>query len=129
VLGSIPVVCLVDDDPAVLKSLGRLLASDGFAVRAFQDPFDFLRHAEYHPVPVAVVDYRMPEIGGLQVQERLRGLSAATRVIMISATDKPEVRMKALAAGACAFFAKPFDEREFLDAVRLALIPAESPQQ
>ncbi len=50
------IVCLVDDDPAVLKSIGRLLASDGFSVRAFNKPKKFLAHVQAHPVPLVVLD-------------------------------------------------------------------------
>jgi PleD family two-component response regulator len=46
------IVCLVDDDPAALKSLERLLASDGFSVRSFNKPKSFLAHVQAHPVPL-----------------------------------------------------------------------------
>ena len=46
------IVCLVDDNPAALKSLERLLASDGFSVRSFNKPNSFLAHVQAHPVPV-----------------------------------------------------------------------------
>lgn len=119
-------ICLVDDDPSVLKSLGRLLASEGHPSLPFCDPAAFVTHASNHAVALAVVDLMMPGLSGLQVQENLRRHSPATRVIMISATDESEPRLKALAAGACAFLSKPFNEREFLDVVRGALLPAES---
>jgi len=44
------IVCLVDGDPAALKSLERLLASDGFSVRSFNKPKSFLAHVQAHPV-------------------------------------------------------------------------------
>ena len=46
------IVCSVDDNPAALKSLERLLASDGFSVRSFNKPKSFLAHVQAHPVPV-----------------------------------------------------------------------------
>ncbi|MEK7949196.1 response regulator [Luteolibacter soli] len=116
-----PAMCVVDDDPAVLKSLGRLLGSEGYVVRTFGNPAEFIRHACDHPVPLVVVDFMMSGLSGLQVQERLRALSPETRLIMISATTDPEIDARFLAGGAVAIFHKPFDEDEFLDAVRRVL--------
>jgi len=47
------IVCLVDDDPAALKSLERLLASDGFSVRSFNKPKSFLAHVQAHSIPLS----------------------------------------------------------------------------
>ena len=52
-------VCLVDDDPSVLKSMHYLLASEGFKVRPFNKAEDFLAHAGTHHVPVVVTDIWM----------------------------------------------------------------------
>ena len=117
-------MCVVDDDPAVLKSLGRLLGAEGFAVLTFGNPVEFIRHAADHPVRLVVVDFMMPGLSGLQVQESLRAISPETRLIMISATTDPEVDARFLDGGAIAIFHKPFDEDEFLDAVRRALAAA-----
>lgn len=116
-----PIICLVDDDPSVLKSLGRLLSSEGYALLSFHNPAEFIKHAATHPVPLAVVDFMMPGLTGLQVQSCLRSLSPGTRVIVISATDDLQVRSAAMTAGARAFFPKPFDEGDFLRAVQEAL--------
>ncbi len=121
-----PIICLVDDDPSVLKSLGRLLAGEGYALLSFRDPAEFIKHAAGHPVPLAVVDFMMPGLSGLQVQNCLHSLSPETRVIIISAAGDPQLRASALAGGARAFFPKPFDEAAFLAAVSEALIPAEN---
>jgi|SRR5437870_9613682 len=83
------IVCLVDDDPAVLKSVGRLLASDGFSVRAFNKPKKFLVHVRAHPVPLVVLDIWMEEMSGLEVQAQLSALSPDTRVIIITGRQVP----------------------------------------
>jgi FixJ family two-component response regulator len=115
------VVCLLDDDPSVLKGLGRLLKSAGWRAEEFSDPETFLRYATIHRSPVAVIDVLMPLMNGLEVQSQLRDRSPSTRIIIFTAIEDPRVRSTALAAGATAFFVKPFDEEEFLAAVRLAL--------
>jgi two-component system response regulator HydG len=118
------VVCLLDDDPSVLKAVGRLLSSAGWRVKQFTEPDDFLVYAKIHRVPVAVIDVWMPLMNGLEVQSRLHELSPTTRVIIFTGKDDPRVRSTALNAGASAFLTKPFDDEELLTAVRLALTSA-----
>ena len=114
-------VCLVDDDPAVLKSIGRLLASDGLAVRSFDKPKSFLAYSQANPVPLVILDIWMEEMSGLEVQAQVSALSPGTRVIIITGRDDPAVKLTALRKGVFAFFTKPFDGDKFLDAVRYAL--------
>jgi two-component system response regulator FixJ len=115
------IVCLVDDDPAVLKSIERLLVSDGFSVRAFSEPKSFLTHVQKSPVPLVVLDIWMEQMGGLEVQAQLGALSPTTRVIIMTGREDPSVKAVALQAGAFAFFTKPFDDNQFLAAVHEAL--------
>jgi FixJ family two-component response regulator len=115
------IVCLVDDDSAVLRSIGRLLASDGFSARSFDKPKDFLAHVQTNAVPVVVLDLLMGQMNGLEVQAQISALSPVTRVIVITGREDPKMKEAALRAGAVAFFGKPFDDAEFLNAVRAAL--------
>jgi two-component system response regulator FixJ len=114
------VVCLVDDDHAVLKSVGRLLTSDGFEVRGFDEPEKFLDYIESVPVSVAVLDIWMGRISGLEVQAKLAKLSPQTRVIIMTGRKDHGVERTAREFGAAAIFIKPFDDQMFLDAVRSA---------
>jgi FixJ family two-component response regulator len=118
------VVCLLDDDTSVLKGLGRLFLSAGIYTEMFSDPEKFLGYARIHRPGVALIDVFMPQMSGLEVQSRLRGISPSTRVIIITAKDDPLVRSTALNAGATAFLIKPFDDEEPLTSVRLALASA-----
>jgi FixJ family two-component response regulator len=114
-------ICLVDDDVSVLKSIGRLLTSDGFAVRAFNKPREFLDHVQAHSVSLVVLDILMDEMSGLEVQAQLQLLSPQTRVIMITGCDDSNARSAATRLGVIAFFTKPFDGDKFLNAARGAL--------
>ena len=118
------VICLLDDDPSVLKAVARLISSAGWQAQQFSDPDKFLEYAKIHRAPVAVIDVWMPIMSGLEVQSRLKELSPSTRVIIFTGKDDPLVRSTALNAGASAFLTKPFDDEELLTAVRLALAPA-----
>ena len=113
-------VFLLDDDPSILKSTGRLLDSAGWKVEAFTDPIEFLERASTHCPDVAVIDILMPEMNGLEVQTRLRRVSPSTRVIVLTAKDDPSVRRKAMNAGASAFFIKGVESGEFLAGVKAA---------
>lgn len=114
-------VCLVDDDPSVLRSMQYLLASDGIKVRAFNKPEDFLAHAATHAVSVVVTDIWMEKVTGLEILARMCALSPRPRVIVITARDDLAARATALQIGPVAFFIKPFNDEEFLAAIRRAL--------
>ena len=114
-------ICLLDDDPAVLKGMGRLLSAANWNVKQFSDPEKFLIYAKTHRPPIAVIDVWMPIMNGLEVQSRLREISPSTRIIIFTGKEDPRVRSTALNAGASAFFTKPFDNQEFLTAIRMAL--------
>ena len=114
-------VCLVDDDPSVLKSMHYLLASEGIKVRTFSKAEDFLTYASTHSVPVVVTDIWMDQVTGLEVLARLCAISPKTRVIVITAREDLAARATAMAIGPVAFFLKPFDDEKFIAAVRGAL--------
>jgi two-component system response regulator FixJ len=118
-------VCVVDDDPSVLKSMHYLLASEGFKVRAFNKAEDFLAHVGDHHVPVVITDIWMDRVTGLEVLARLCAISPKTRVIVITAREDLAARATAMAIGPVAFFMKPFDDEKFLAAVRDALTQSE----
>jgi FixJ family two-component response regulator len=115
------IVCLVDDDSAVLRSIGRLLASDGLLARSFDKPKDFLAHVQTNAVPLVVLDVWMGGMNGLDVQAQISAVSPGTRVIVITGREDSKTKEAVLRAGAVAFFSKPFYDGEFLGAVRRAL--------
>ena len=114
-------VCILDDDPSLLRAVERLLKSEGFAVRKFSEPAAFLDHVRQAQCPVAILDVWMPEMNGLEVQAALQKHSPGTRLIFVSGRDDPSVRQTALQAGAFAFLAKPFDDEGLLRLVHKAI--------
>src|SRR5580704_14215326 len=121
-LGGVPAaVCIVDDDPSMLKALGRLLASVGLPARLFREPLGFLKYATRIPVTVALIDIWTPGMSGLELQKEMRAVSPETRVIIVTADAEESVRSVAMQNGATAFFAKPFDNDIFLDAIQRAI--------
>ena len=114
-------MCVVDDDPSVLKAVERLLKAEGFEVAKFSEPAAFLAAMQESPCHVAVLDYAMPRMNGLEVQAILRRTAPDTRVIFFSGHGHDTVRKMALQQGAVAFLDKPCDDEELLAAVRQAL--------
>lgn len=117
-------ICILDDDPSMLRALDRLLSSAGLQAQLFHEPLDFLAYARRNCVTVAVIDIWMAGMNGLEVQKHLQAVSPQTRVIIGTANDHDSVRNAAIEAGAAAYFVKPFDEDAFLVAVRQAMLSA-----
>jgi len=117
-------ICLLDDESPTLKALGRLLASEGLTTEKFTEPARFLAYARSHLVSLAVIDVQMPGMCGFDVLLALRGIHPASRAIIITALDDPAHRTAAMAAGASAFFLKPFNGDAFIEAIRSALASA-----
>ena len=115
------IICLVDDDPSMLRALDRLLSSTGLQAQLFSEPLAFLSYVICHSVALAVIDIWMSGMSGIQVQKKLQAVLPKTRVIIITATDEDSVRSAAIQGGAIAFFVKPFDDEAFLAAVHQAM--------
>jgi len=114
-------VCLVDDDPMVLRSIGRLLGSSGFAVQPFNKGAAFIDYVAAHDVRLVVLDLWMKEMTGLEVLARPCAISPKTNVIVITGHDDRAARLTAMQIGAVAFLIKPFDDEQIVEAVHRAL--------
>ena len=115
------VVYVLDDDPSVLKAIGRLLASEGVQYRAFDNPDNFLASVKTDPSPVVILDVWMNGITGLELQSKLQNLSQQTRVIIMTGRNDRGVRQTAMQLGASAFLVKPFGDLELINAVQGAI--------
>jgi len=116
-----PTVLLVDDEPALLKALTRLLKAEGFTVKAFQSASDFL--AAPRPVGPAcmVLDEAMPGMTGTELQKRLNEESSNLAVVFITGNGDIPMSVRAIKSGAVDFLTKPVKDNELLTAIRTAL--------
>lgn len=114
------VISVVDDDESVRNSLKRLLISMGFEVRTFPSALDFLHQGPLHDHGCVIVDVRMPEMSGLDLQKQLTLSGISLPVIFITAHEDQGARTKAMGAGAVAFLQKPFSEQCLMDAISSA---------
>ncbi len=116
-----PVVFIVDDDPSVRKSLERLIGSVGLEAKSFASARDFLNFGHGEEIGCLVLDVRMPEISGLDLQEKMAKAGILLPVIFISGHGTVPMSVRAMKAGALDFLQKPFDEQDLLDAVYRAI--------
>lgn len=116
-----PVVCIVDDDFSVRRSISRLLEFDGFRARAFSEPEAFLKYVATSSVQLAIVDIWMGGMTGMELLAHLCAKSPQTRLIFITGHADVAAAATVMPAGAFAFFIKPLDARELLSAVHRAL--------
>lgn len=114
-------VYVVDDDPALRESLGYLLQSEGLSVRAFEGARQFLAAYDRGARGCLVVDVRMPEMSGLQLQEHLAAEGCTLPIIVITGHGDVPMAVKALKNGALDFIEKPFADQQLLDRVHEAL--------
>ena len=114
-------VSIVDDDALVLRSLGRLLHSAGFAVETFSSPHEFLRRWSENPPGCVVMDLSMPGLSGLELQQALARAADTRPVVFISGRSSVASSVQAMKAGAVDFLTKPFDAEKLLGAVRAAI--------
>ena len=90
-------------------------------VHAFGEPETFLKYLGQNQVALAILDIWMDRITGMELLAHLCSRSPQTRVIFITGHDDPAAHQTVMQAGAFAFFIKPFDDKQFLFAVRSAL--------
>ncbi len=118
-------IFIVDDDEAIRDSLSLLLEASGLPrVAAHESGRDFLDQAKPVPGDCLVVDVRMPDIDGLELQQILLDRGVDIPVIVMTGHGDIPMAVRALKAGASDFIEKPFADDVMLEAVRRALARA-----
>jgi FixJ family two-component response regulator len=115
------VVCVVDDDASLRRSLRNLLTSVGFRVQTFESAEAFLESADRERVGCVVLDVRMSGMSGIDLLRHVAATGSRIPVIMLTAHADDDTRRRSLEAGAVAFLEKPVRTAALLDAVRAAM--------
>jgi len=123
------IVYLLDDEPAMVKALTRLLRSKQFTVQGFTSVKEFF--AAYQPQTLAclVLDVAMPELNGLELQQRLTHQGILLPIIFLTGHGDIPMSVRAIKDGASDFLTKPVDAAALVAAVRAALQKAVSQHQ
>jgi FixJ family two-component response regulator len=116
-----PTVFVVDDDPAVLKSLSRLLRSARLACATFSSPREFLDCHDPNVPGCLVLDVAMPGLNGLELQQALIASGHELPIVFLTGHGDVPMSVQAMKRGAVDFLTKPVNDDDLLKAVRAAI--------
>src|SRR5712671_826496 len=114
-------VLVIDDDPNVRASVGRLLRSLGIDVQLFASIADFLGSDPPDGPTCLVLDVRLPGQSGLDLQRELAAANRELPIIFVTGHGDIPMSVQAMKGGAIEFLTKPFRDQELLDAIQLGL--------
>jgi len=116
-----PTVFVIDDDVSVRESLKLLISFAGWRPETFASAQEFLARPRALAPSCLVLEVSLPDLNGLEVQERVAAERIEMPVIFITGNGDIPMTVKAMKAGALEFMTKPFDEEELLSAIRSGL--------
>jgi len=116
-----PVVFVVDDDVSVRESLESLIRWAGWKPETFSSAQDFLSRSRIETPSCLVLDVELPDLNGLDVQERVAADRTEMPIIFITGHGDIPMSVRAMKAGAAEFLTKPFERDVLLQAIRRAL--------
>jgi two-component system response regulator FixJ len=116
-----PVIYIVDDDDGMRRALTVLMTTVGYQPVAFARPAEFLAQYDANQAGCLVLDVRMPEMSGLEVQQQLNRNGALLPVILMTGHGDIPMAVQAMKDGAFDFLQKPFRDQELLDRINAAL--------
>jgi FixJ family two-component response regulator len=116
-----PIVFVVDDDAAVRESVQRLISSVKLRVQTFGSTHDFLASKRPDAPSCLVLDVRLPDASGLELQRDLAEAGIQIPIIFITGHADVPMTVQAMKAGAVEFLTKPFRGQELLDAIQQAI--------
>lgn len=114
------IIHLVDDDDAVRRSAGFMLRTSGFEVHAYASGVEFLAEVKKVEPGCILLDVRMPEMDGLEVQAELNARGVTMPVIVLTGHGDITTAITAMKGGASNFIEKPFEKEVLLQAIEAA---------
>src|SRR5579862_9570712 len=116
-----PIVFVVDDDASVREAVKRLIASVGLRVETFGSTRDFLNRKRPEAPAYLVLDVRLPDSSGLELQRDLAAADIKIPIIFITGHADIPMTVRAMKSGAVEFLTKPFRDQDLLDVIQRAL--------
>lgn len=117
----LPTIYVVDDDDGMRRALDALLSTVGYKTAVFSRPGEFLSQFKPEVHSCLVLDIRMPEMSGLEVQQQLNRRGSMLPVIFITGHGDVPMAVQAMKEGAFEFVQKPFRDQDLLDRINHAL--------
>jgi two-component system, LuxR family, response regulator FixJ len=116
-----PTVYVVDDDDGMRRALDTLLSTVGYKTAVFSRPSEFLADFKVDSPGCLVLDIRMPDMSGLELQQHLNRIGSMLPVIFITGHGDVPMAVQAMKEGAFEFVQKPFRDQDLLDRINHAL--------
>ncbi|MEX0642118.1 MAG: response regulator [Pirellulales bacterium] len=116
-----PTVYVIDDDQDVREAIEWTAKTVGLNVASFASPSDFFAAFEPESPGCIVIDLRLPEMSGLQLQAQLAQRGSMHPFIVISGHGDVPIAVEAMRQGAMDFLEKPYPRQRLLDAIQAAL--------
>jgi two-component system response regulator FixJ len=116
-----PTIYVVDDDDGMRRALDTLLSTVGYKTAVISRPSEFLSQFKPETHGCLVLDIRMPEMSGLEVQQQLNRMGSTLPVIFITGHGDVPMAVQAMKEGAFEFIQKPFRDQDLLDRINHAL--------
>ena len=113
-----PIVFVVDDEPTVCASVKRLVRSVGIEVQTYSSAQEFLRGKRPDVPGCLVLDVRLPDLSGLDLQQELAKANITLPIIFVTGHGDIPMSVRAMKAGAVEFLTKPFREQDLLEAIQ-----------
>jgi FixJ family two-component response regulator len=114
------IVFIVDDDPGVLKALSRVVNAAGYQTRAFSSAREFLSGHDPSTPGCLVLDFAMPDLNGLQLQEALSAGGISRPIVFVTGRGDIVTSVRAMKEGAVDFLTKPVSRTNLLAAIARA---------
>jgi FixJ family two-component response regulator len=114
------VVHVLDDDASVRTALARLLTAMGYEVKVHASAASYLMEPQTNAPSCLILDVRMPQVSGLEIQNALARLKSAVPIIFLTGHGDIPMSVQAMRAGAIDFLTKPVKREKLLEAVRTA---------
>jgi DNA-binding response OmpR family regulator len=121
-------VLIIEDDRKLAEFVARGLRAERFAVDLAADGADGMQHLEAYEYDLLILDLLLPQISGSEVLRRVRASQPALPVLVLTARDATEVKVKHFEAGADDYLTKPFDFAELLVRVKALLRRTPTPR-
>ena len=118
---AVPTISVVDDDDGMRRALDALLSTVGYRTAVFSRPSEFLAGFKPDTAGCLVLDIRMPDMSGLEVQQQLNRMGSMLPVIFITGHGDVPMAVQAMKEGAFEFIQKPFRDQDLLDRINHAL--------
>jgi FixJ family two-component response regulator len=116
-----PTIYIVDDDDGMRRALTALMTTVGYNAVPFARPAEFLAKYDPNQPGCLILDVRMPEMSGLEVQQQLNRTGSMLPVILVTGHGDIPMAVQAMKDGAFDFLQKPFRDQELLDRINAAL--------